>query len=95
MENTVDKNAEALEAISREFHHLVTYTDPEHLHETAWDMFQSYLLANASDGMPDDIYTYTLIYEFFRNTCKQLEKVPHVYGSRFKITYEPVTESQS
>lgn len=80
--------------ISYEFHELVTYSEPESLHNTAWDMFQSYLLAKSNDVLPVDIYTYTLIYEFFRNTCKELEKISHVPGCRFKISYEPETPSQ-
>lgn len=92
MENTVDKNAEALEKISEEFRELITYTEPESLHGVVWDMFQSFLTSNEGDCLPENIYMYTLVYEFFRNTCRELENIQHVPGYRFKISYEPTTE---
>lgn len=88
-DHDADQTAAALERISKEFHELLHYAGPEELHSVAWDMFQTYLMANANEILPDNIYTYTLLYESIRNICTEVGKIPPVAGSRFRVMYEP------
>lgn len=93
MENTVDKNAEALEKIGDILSGLLSNDDMENTNSCLWEMFKDSVAYEDRDA--ETVYSRCDLYERLRGLLEALGKIQSTSGHYFKIECQPSTSSQS
>lgn len=94
MENTVDKNAEALEQAGWTLFRLLKHFEHDDVEVTLFDMLQASL--RTSNDHPDEyqIESRCHIYDCLRRIFAEFRKIDMPKGHRFMITIEQPSTSK-